>query len=225
MGEPIILDFQKILDWAPKIDTDKQQVLNRLILTASDYIENDLSYIVRAPTTPITRFYDGDGMNIGGRFGHLLYLRERIADLSALTVTENATALTVVTGYTTSANVVVQNTGTMSPQGLLTKRTIRETAQGIAQVESRRNFLGGWVPGIQNIAVTFTPGWDLDQDDTDPIPQDLVHACVELTYFLFKRSGQMGVSSRSSRGGSTSFKGEIPEGVRDILDRRRRFVP
>ncbi len=221
MGELILDSIQELLDWAPKIDLSKQAVIDELALAASEYIEEDVGYLIRSPSTAVTRIYDGDGEQVGGGSGELLYLGDRIQDLATLTVKENAKTLTVATGYTTTADVVARNVDGVL--GQLLRRTVPVTGGGAVLVSQRRGVVGGWYPGIQNVEVTFLPGWK--GDAADPVPRDFKRACVMLAWYWFERRNWVGIRSRSSAAGTTGFRDDIPEDVKAILDRRRRFRP
>jgi hypothetical protein len=74
-----------------------------------------------------------------------------------------------------------------------------------------------WERGLKNIKITYTCGFD-------PVPSDLENACLWLVawYYKIRNSEDIGRTTKSKEGESTSYSQSMPQNVKDIIKRYKR---
>ncbi len=212
-AEPIC-DIDALKAWAPDLDTDKDDVLDRLIITASQFIEDYCGRYIASPMVNITEFYDGSGGEVGGKSKEILILRNRIDDPTTLTVKENDISLTVSQGYNIVDEVSVMSQRRRIESGRLQRRP-KSTAQ--VPIGAAFPFTTGWASGFQNIEVGYAAGWST-------IPEDIGHVACEVTWLLFKARYRIGKAGSSRSGSGVQFINELTPISQRILVMYRRLT-
>jgi Phage gp6-like head-tail connector protein len=126
-------------------------------------------------------------------------------------VKEDGVALTVATGYSTAADVIVN-----LERGVFTRRPGSSNLGWPV-------FPGRWSEGVLNLELVYLTGYAIDA-----IPGDIKllakYACA--IYFKHLDAKWQGIQSRASGQGSVSIVEELPKMYRGILEGNRRvFVP
>lgn len=126
------------------------------------------------------------------------------------TVQENGVNLVVALGYSTSADVIVDQ-----DEGLFYRRP--GTTSGMV--------LGGrpgrWAEGVQNLVFGYSSGYAQDS-----IPGDIKLVAKYATIMIWKHSDKktVGIGSRAQGQGSVSLLEDLPDFYKRILDARRRVI-
>lgn len=149
-----------------------------------------------------------DGDRSDGRNGQVVKLPYGPVDTTAaVTVTEDGTALTVATAYSTTADVVVDGV-----KGWLHRRP------GVLPLTSRRSSVLSWAEGVMNIVVTCTVG---DADDETGVAPPVKQAVCELAWLYMTQ--RPGTTSTSRRGLSASWSGQLSASAESTLRRYTRW--
>ena len=147
-----------------------------------------------------------------GKGTRAIHARHRpIAASPAPTATENGTALVVATGYSTTADVVVE-----------LERGVFHRRSGETVVSPPLSLVPGvWSPGVQNIGLGYTGGYEAAD-----MPADAKLFVKYAVAYFWKHTDkkEIGVAQRSIGQGSTTFLEELPKVYRDIADRHRRAI-
>src|SRR5262245_32622822 len=184
-AEPIF-GLQEMRAWSAAQSEVEDDLRDRLVKSASDWLEGETSRVFVQPTADVTIFLDGSGGRVAGRYGEVLYLPYRPV-VSVTSVKENGVALTLATGYTTTADVV-----RVLSEGKLIRRPTQTVADPAGFAAT------GWSAGVQNIEVAWKPGYAV-------VPYDVEQACVELTWLMYRESRRQGKQSLSRGGMSLNF--------------------
>lgn len=195
-AQPIV-DLQQVKAWSAAQSDVEDDLLARLVNAASDWLEGECHRVFQPPPTDVTIYLDGSSEAVGGRYNEVLYLPFRPV-ASVTSVTENCVALSLATGYTTTADVVK-----VLDEGKLVRRAT-QAAVDTASV--------GWAAGVQNIAVLYKPGYAV-------LPADVEQACVELTWLMYRESRRQGRESMARGGTSMSFVRDLAPVVADVVER------
>ncbi len=197
MAAEAIVDLQQVRSWSAGQTEAEDDVLARLIVAASDWLEGETSRVFVSPVSDVTIFLDGSGSKVTGRYDEVLYLPFRPV-VSVTSVKENGLALTLASGYTTTADVVkVLDDG----------KLVRRPTQAAVDTTSV-----GWAAGVQNLEVAYKPGYAV-------VPTDVEQACVELTWLMYRESRRQGRESMSRGGMSINFVRDLAPVVADVVER------
>lgn len=190
--------------------TTVNALLDRLVSTASEMIRSWTSrQIVRKVYT--AEAYDGAEATRGST---RLYLREYPVN-SVTTILENGTALSVATGYSTTADTILIPT-----EGILVRQ-----GGGVAPNAYRS---GRWNAGLQNVIVTYNAGYDYPRVGTPPaylgtdLPFDIEQAATELTVLMFNEGKRIGEGGRNFAGWSVNYVRELNPHIADVIQRYER---
>ena len=158
--------------WAsPDLDSSRDAELALCVTRASVWVEEQSSWVI-GTVTYTAKAFDGDEIR-----GPNLFLPTRhryVATPSA--ITENGTALTIATGYDTSADVIATGLLDRNEQARLQRR-------------------GSWSAGLQNIAVTYVAGYAAGS-----IPADIEQLANEVAWIFFKAPMSIGRSTVTKAG-------------------------
>lgn len=185
-------------------DADENDLLEPIVAHVSTVIRQELDRDIdqRAYTIPL----NGNGLRA-------LRVRNRpVAVSPAPTVTENGTSLVVSTGYSETADVVVD----------LAEATFYRMASGATFISGTRSAIPGrWAPGVQNVVIGYTGGFA-----TGFIPSDLVLLAKWMVGFAWHHPDrqEIGLAGRTSAGGTINFLEDLPKFYQKILDRHRDLV-
>lgn len=188
---------------ATQLDTTADAGLTAALEAASDWIQKDGSRIYETAT--YTETLDGD--EAGGSSRELLLLDRGHRPASSITsVTENGVALTVASGYSTTAAVIVKNLN--KERGAILIRQ-PSAPSGLALPGAAL----GWAPGFQNITVVKVAGYA-----SNAIPDAIEQTCNELAWLMFRANKAVGVASSSKAGHSTQWEKRLSPTARRALD-------
>jgi hypothetical protein len=199
-AEPIV-DLQQVRSWSAAQTEAEDDVLARLVVAASDWLEGETARVFVPPVADVTIYLDGSGGKVAGRCDEVLYLPFRPV-ASVTSVKENGIALTLAAGYTTTADVVK-----VLDDGKLVRRATQTAVEPVGYGPS-----AGWAPGVQNIEVAYKPGYAV-------VPTDVEQACVELTWLMYRESRRQGRESMSRSGMSINFVRDLAPVVADVVER------
>jgi len=119
-------------------------------------------------------------------------------------VSEDGAALTMASGYSSSADVRVRNANEDSPVMLFR--------------------YGGWYADRQNVVASLTVGWDTDPAATFmPLPAAVRQLVVELSWSMFNGATKLGKSSVSKSGASVSIEDSLSPASLSTLNSMRDF--
>lgn len=172
---------------APNMDGQRDEELARICQAAQSWLESRTRRVFEQ--TAFTRYFDGkDGSGFARRDifldpGHRPVVH---SGATLVTVTEDGTALTVATGYSTSAGVILVNANVDAPCIL------------------RRNDCD-WSGGIQNIAVTYTAG-PASTGEAAIVGTQLM---LEIAWLMFSSALWVGKTSVSKAGESVSWEKQL----------------
>lgn len=193
------------------VDLVADETASLALLAASEFIEarTGRAFAEAAYTATL----DGDAAS--GRFGEILLLprgRQPIFNETGklVAVTENGTALTVASGYSTTADVIVKGVGLDVRPSLIRRVAARPLLVGTAF----ETMLGYWAPGVQNIVVTYTAG-------AATIPSDVQIATCDLAALFIKSPSMIGKTSAAKGGHSVSVDKELPASVLRVIEARK----
>jgi len=180
VGSPIATN-QQVVDRAPvAVDQAAQTQLSEIVQAATDAIEAECNRVFVQQI--FTKTYDGDRHPVG-RWKDRLYLYSPpVAESPMPVVTENGIAISVTASYDAAG---AYGAILIPDEGLLIR-------QGQA-----------WETGLRNIVATYTGGFAT-------LPADIVSACVELTWLLYR------VASKSGGWDSYSTEGASAQAIRDL---------
>jgi len=192
----------RVLAWIrdDEFPPERQEELLRCINAATDSLAEVTGRTIERATKTVYL----DGCDAGGPCGELLHLprgdRPVIHGGSDLvTVSENGTAVTVATGYSTTAGVVLKNANLDRPCILV------------------RNYTA-WQDGYQNIAVTYKCGWTIDvPGDTAPAPNKVVQLVNAMAWKIFTEPAWIGKINVAQAGSSVTFIDDLPSIEADTL--------
>lgn len=201
----LITSMERVRLWAPAKSDDNTGLVEACLQAASDFVEDYTGARWVSPPTAEVQLYDGSGDAVRGRQRDILQLRSRPI-LQLVGITENGVALTFAAGYSTSADVIY------TPETAKLYRRQTSTPQPVDPVRND----SGWQPGRQNIAITVRTGYEIED-----VPEDLVQACVEVTWAIFKLSSNRGTVSISRGGNSKTITNELSPVAQRTLDQRR----
>lgn len=209
-----VADLEVVKAWAPAKLLAKEGDLRRCLNAASGLIEGYLGRVVVAPDAAAVDIYDGDGEHVRGRYREQLYLRN-FPVISVTSVTENGVALTTASGYSTTADVII-DPGAARRSARLIRRTTRS---GTLAAPPLGVMPWGWAAGVQNISVTVRAGWGKTS-----VPDDLVQVAAELTWLIHKEGAKVGAASVGRASMNTTFLRNLSQSAQRILDSYRRFL-
>ncbi len=196
-----LTSIDRIKAWAsPNMDDSRDEMLERLVDAATAWVEREANWLAVERTHTVV--LDGNDA-----MGHILLLPQKYRPVThgdnAVTIAEDGVALSVGTGYSTSDTVV-----------------LRGADDANARLEMMKRGGAPWSSGVQNIVVMLTCGYA----DEDAAPADLVQVCTEVATLMFRTPASLGKSSKSTKGGSSSFAKELSPQSRQMLDRMRQEV-
>lgn len=172
------------------------------IAAAGEYI-NDYSSRVWE-STAFTRYLNGDDA-YGKNRDRLRLDRSHFPvtyPTDAVTVSENGSALTVGQGYSVSVGVIIENAGLEVPAVL-----VRQSAL----------YGSGWIPGRQNILVTYKAGFAT-------VPETIKCAARELTWLLYQEGRKVGIDNVTQGGSGRSLIHQLSALSLDILNGKRVYL-
>lgn len=125
------------------------------------------------------------------------------------TVQENGTTLIVATGYSATADVIVD-----LDEGLFYRRPGTTSLQVTG-------FPGRWAVGVQNLVFTYQSGYAQAS-----IPGDIKLVAKYATVMIWKHSDRktVGIGSRAQGQGSVSLLEDLPDFYKRILDANKRVM-
>jgi hypothetical protein len=199
-----LVTTQEVKDWVVgdsvgSITGVNDTVLTACIAAAGEAIIEETSRIWEKAA--FTERLNGDG--VAGKLGEILMLRRFPVTFpaDAITVTESGTALTVAQGYSTSAQVIVEDAGIESRCSLI-------RASGGARL--------GWLAGVQNIVVTYQAGFA-------SIPERIKFVAKELSWLFYQEGRKVGIDNVAQAGNSRALVHKLSEMSQAILREARRF--
>jgi hypothetical protein len=203
MGARAITDLDSVMSWAPSTQGVDDAVLERSLDSASALIEQ---YCGR-------RFTSADyNARHSGSLAYGCY-SERLAlsDPDNGLATPNVTEITVLTEEgavlataTLGTNTIVD--GEYALYGAAGSTLYRGT------VASNLVSFGPWYSGDGNILISYTAGYD-----STTMPAEIVQACIELTWLIYREGSRSGMSSRNASTGSASFARELSPAAQAAL--------
>lgn len=195
----------RVLSWVKKdntFDPSRQSELERCIASASRV----LARITGRQLERVTRSFSLDGNDMSG-CGDVLRLPRgdrpviHTTTPNLVTVTEDGVALTVATGYSVSAGVILRGANADSPCELI--------RNGCA-----------WSPGFQNILVGYKCGWALDvTDDPQPVPEDVIQLANCMAWMMLVEPSWIGKQNVSAAGAAVSISSDLPAYEAEVLMR------
>jgi hypothetical protein len=163
-------------------------IMDRLVSAASAAMRSLTSRYLAAATYT-AEVYSGDKTLDKRR---MIYLREY--PVTAVTsVSENGSALTLATGYSTTAQVLVS-----SEDGTLFRQNVDQ-----------------WLPGRNNIVVTYAAGYTFPRSGTNDLPYDLEQGVIELALLMFNEAQRIGEKGKAF----SDWKLEYERGLNPTIDR------
>jgi hypothetical protein len=193
------------------------EVLDRVLLAAERWVQLETNWIYEVVTARTT-FLDGD--RALGRNREILRLpvkhRRVLYDPGTyeVVVTENGEALTVTTGYTTTADVQLVNANAER-----TLELVRRATSNDSLLSSQGTVPAGWARGYQNIAVTYQSGW-LEAD----IPDDVKHVVLEVALLLYSSPKRTAKASGSTKGRSVTISDALSTYAQRVIELRKGSV-
>lgn len=192
----------ELTDWAPGPFTGLNATVLQAVVDAATRAIQDYCgrAFLQATYTEIL-----DGNQAVGRWHDRMMLDARNTPVAYnpptdnVTVTEDGISLTVASGYSPSAGVIISGAG----------------QQGYPCVLIRQGG-SGWSPGQQNVTVTYKGG-------VAAADEGLKQVCRELAWRMFQQARASGLSSSVGGGKSSAFTSDIPDYLKRILDSRRVF--
>lgn len=217
-----ITDVDRLKAWGPKTDGLDDEVLNRVINAATAAVETSTGRLImsRAHTVVV------DGSRAVGRTKEVLRLAHGPVESSAPApvVTENGEALTVATGYDLDADVILDPGGSPSDkQGPpRVPRLIRQRRSAQLQSDVGANPNLGWKPGIQNITITYTAGYQITTGISTHGPEDIEQVVLALVWLMYKEGRRSGHQNVTRLNQATAYLKELPAGEQIILENWKR---
>ncbi len=198
-----LTSIDRVSSWAKKdIDAARQAEVTRCIVAASSIIAK----ISGRQLERVTRSISLDGCDATGRDGMILRLppgdRPVLHTGSDLvTVSESGRSLTVATGYSTSAGVIVKGANRDERCSLI------------------RNGAGWyWDSGYQDILVGYKCGWTLDvANDTQPVPDHVIQLANALAWMIYLEPAWIGKLNESAQGAAVTLSNELPAYESEVL--------
>lgn len=206
MSGRAITNTATVQAWAP-ITASNATVLLRCIDGASELLENWCGRRFR--TAAYTAYHSGGKARDG-------YQSLWLADPATGLATPNVTAVTSVTEDGSTLSVVVMGTAvTAGTQGMCIART-GEVIRG--SVSSNLFSKTAWSVGDANVYVSYTAGFSSASDTTTyTMPMDIEHACIELSWLLYRESQRVGMDNLQVGGRSAGLRGRISPQVEDAI--------
>lgn len=181
--------------YAPGTSGLDDEVIERCLIAATDEIYLEIRpRILIAPLTPYVEPHNGD--KAAGRCREELHLKQYPSPVAGIvSIKENGIALTFGVGYSTTLDVLVY-----PERGILVRR--------VGSLSTH------WLPGMQNIEVTYTPDYT-----QNALPADIAQACIEKAARLFKEPIHAGQDDVNRLGGGARYSGELPERTKRVIAR------
>lgn len=171
--------------------------LERCCRAASKWIEAAVGFEIEKVTGRVLYL---DGERASGRYGDTLELPHGHRMVTVSAITEDGAALTLATGYSTSANVIVA--------GNASERT---------WVRLRRRDQS-WSQGVQNVSVTYTFGFDGADSGTPTVPAWIQQLANEVALLMFLSPNWIGKASMAADGVSMTWEKNLTPAGRGALD-------
>ena len=212
MPNRAMVSLSDVLAWGPQTEGVDEEVMSRCIDAASELIEQMTGM----------RFLEADyvaqhsGNKATGGWAETLWLADPVLGLA----TPNVTEVTLLT-----ENDVVLET-------ILIPSAVSIAAMDGALIDTHRGtavrgeWSGGglchksWTAGNSNITISYTAGWA-----QDAMPDDIKHAAIELSKFIYRDGFRVGVSSMAGGGASASYRLQLSAASNQALDFWTRYYP
>lgn len=203
----LIGSVEDLKGWARgKLSEADEDQLERLLNVAAEWVQDrtGTKWVQEAGIT-----INVDGTDADGRHGEIIRIPATYRPVTAVTaVTEDGTALTVASGYSTSADVIVKNLSMWDRQCELIRRTSADL-----QLADALQTYARWRGGVQNIGITFTHGYGTSW------PDRILQAVYHMAWIFHQDPGKIGKQSTGRGGHSATYSGKIPDHVEALLDK------
>jgi hypothetical protein len=166
--------------WGDKSNTSvstQDAEIDRCVLVAQDWIGAQAARVLEEAS--FSEFLHGD--EALGRYNEILYLppgRNRMVkhtDPDLVVVKEDGTALTLATGYSTTADALLVGSGRDERAYL---------------IRGNSEILQGWAKGRRNIELSWKCGWT-----SSNVPSRVAQLVMEVSWHFFNSGKTAGVSS------------------------------
>lgn len=212
MPNRAMVSLADVLAWGPQTEGVDEEVMSRCIDAASELIEQMTG--VRFVTTDYVAQHSGSKAD--GPWREKLWLADPVNGL----VTPHVTAVAELTeaGTTLTTQLIPSATAPTDMDGALV-----DAERGVLV---RCDWSSGsatpkcWEAGSANVSVSYTAGWA--QAD---MPDDIKHAAIELSKFIYRDGFRVGVSSMAGGGTSSSYRNNLSIASNMALDFWTRYYP
>lgn len=190
--------------FSPSMDGTRDALLERFVSAAADWIGQTGG--VQLDRATYTRVFDG--RRAGGPCRDLIELDSRHRPVihaggDLVTVTEDGVGLTVATGYSQTADVILVGANDFNAPVRLYRRG------------------GPWSCGeSQNVTVTYEAGYD--GSDLANIPGRIQSLAEEVAWLLFQSQSWVGKGTEAAAGRSVSWEKALSPLARETLGELRR---
>jgi len=196
----MIADLGKLKAWAnPKMDSLRDEELERVLTVASTWLQAVTGRDIEQAT--YTERFSGDLAEGWARDTILLHPGRRpvtYPDGGTFAVTEDGATLTHAEGYSAAADVLVEAANDADRRCKLVRN------------------LGRWIPGRQNIVVTYRAGWA-----PALVPSWIEQLAMEVAWLVFSAPAWIGKSNRTVAGESVAYQDGLTPASQAALERLR----
>ena len=183
------------------LDATRDTELTRCCKVASAWIPRVVGFPLETTTGFVARFSGSDTLGKAGEILELHHGHRNVVHPTGFSVTENGTALTTATAYSTTAQVMVIGAGSLDTY----VRLIRQS--------------DSWSSGIQHVAVTYTFGFDGADASVPAVPDDIQQLANEIALLAFRSKKWLGTASVAKEGFSQTYEKQLTPQSKDTLRR------
>jgi hypothetical protein len=195
MGARAITDLDNVKSWAPSTQGVDDAVLERSLDAASILLEQMCNRRFRSA--------EYSARHSGSKAYGVYCDRIILCDPETLLTTPVVTAITLVTEDGSALASAVSSTNTIA-DGEYAIYDAHTPVLRRASVSGNIPYPTSWAPSYGNVLISYTAGYD---DDT--MPPDIVQACIELTWTIYREGARAGMTARQASTGSASFMREL----------------
>jgi len=187
-------------------DVSRAGAVAQAIVSAQAWIAREVGIrSLEKEAQPVTIYLDS--ANAGGVGGTDLWLPPDVRPFwffqtDLLAIYENGVALSVSSGYTPSADVILRGANSLN----------------VGMMWRPIWYPGTVITGRQNVQVSCKVGFDVKTGTNLPVPEDVRSLIMEVALLWYQIPGSLGRKSQSKAGGSESFDNELSPMAKRTLE-------